>query len=424
MQSKKNFRNLISRTILRAATAALAITMTFALTVALTQSAQAQTFKVIYNFTGGADGGYPSGLTIDKAGNFYGTTIFWAEPYCGAVFTLAKWKSGWLFDTLHGFAGGSDGCSPYAPLTIGPDGSLYGTTWGGGNGCPGGCGTVFKVTVPASPCRNAFCSWKETVVYDFTGGNDGASPATGGLIFDQAGNIYGTAHSGGYYGGGCAFGGCGTVFQLTPNPQGSWTENTLHVFMGSPDGSTPYNAVILDEQGNIYGPTSLGGSYGYGTIFQLTPSGPGWTETMLYNFTGGSDGGQPFVDLIMDQAGNLYGAAGAVLFELSPSSGGWTFSVVYTLTGGSADGLAMDGAGNIYGTATGGAHGCGFVFELSPLDGGWAYSDLHDFTCSDGHNPGGRPALDATGKLYGTTVYGGTGLACQYGCGTVWEITP
>jgi uncharacterized repeat protein (TIGR03803 family) len=436
MHSKPEFQVSLYRATSRAETVALVVAILSALTFVLTQAVQAQSFTVLYNFTGGADGGYPlAGLTMDRAGKLYGTTSFGTSaPYCGTVFSLANGNFGWVFDTLHSFAGGGDGCSPYSPVTIGPDGSLYGTTYTGGID---GVGTVFNVRPPAAACHSGSCIWAETVIYDFTGGGDGASPAYDGLVFDRAGNIYGTAHLGGYTGGHCAvYGGCGTVFQLVPT-QGNWTENTLHIFMGEPDGSNPVG-VILDQRGDLYGLTSGGGSGGpvvdygyYGTVFQLTPSGNEWIEKILHNFTSGSDGGYPWAGLVFDQTGNLYGATSyggannfGTLFELSPEAGGWSFSAVYNFTDGPPISLVMDAAGNLYGNAMGGAYDCGFVFKLTPSSGGWAFTSLHDFSSGDGCYPQRNPTVDANGNLYGTTSEGGTGSACRYGCGVVWEITP
>src|SRR5271166_1623673 len=200
MQSKKQFCKLISRIIARAATAALAIATVFALTVVLTQSAQPQTLKVLHSFTGGGDGASPgAGVTMDQAGNLFGTTASGGIDDNGTVFRLSKRGSGWVLNPLYLFLGGSDGATPYARVVFGPDGSLYGTTYdGGGDGCSGyGCGTVFNLKPPATACKTALCPWTETVLYRFTGGSDGGEPSYGDLVFDQAGNLYGTT----YYGG-------------------------------------------------------------------------------------------------------------------------------------------------------------------------------------------------------------------------------
>ena len=428
MQSKKEFCNLISRTIARAATAALAIATVFALTVVLTQSAQPQTLKVLHSFTGGGDGASPgAGVTMDQAGNLFGTTASGGIDDNGTVFRLSKRGSGWVLNPLYLFLGGSDGATPYARVVFGPDGSLYGTTYdGGGDGCSGyGCGTVFSLKPPATACKTALCPWTETVLYRFTGGSDGAKPEGGDLILDQAGNIYGTAGIGGYQDGGCSnLGGCGVVFELTPS-NGGWTEKILYSFSGGSDGAQPY-AGLFDQSGNLYGTTLLGGSSGDGTVFQLTPSGSGWTENVLYTFQDGNDGAFPDGGLIFDQSGNLYGTTlfdgkdgGGTVFKLTPSNGSWTYSLVYSFTGseGPAANLAMDGAGNLYGTTyLDGAYGQGSVFKLTRSGGSWTYTSLHDFTGGgDDGQPVSNVTFDANGNLYGTSY-----LAY----GVVWEITP
>src|SRR5271167_2677519 len=194
----------------------------FALTVALTQPAQAQTFKVIHTFTAKGDGATPwAGLTMDQAGNLYGTTCGSDCAYggkAGAVFRLSKIGSSWPLNPLHNFAGGNDGANPYAGVVFGPQGILYGTTpHAGGNGCDGsGCGTVFSLQPPPSACKAVLCPWTETVLYSFTGGSDGATPVFGDVIFDSSGNLYGTTLFGGTYSS-------GTVFELTRTGSG-WPE--------------------------------------------------------------------------------------------------------------------------------------------------------------------------------------------------------
>jgi uncharacterized repeat protein (TIGR03803 family) len=403
MRSKKQFCNLISRTTV----AALAIATVFALTVVLTQSAQAQTFTVLHNFTGGPDGATPQGpLTMDQAGNLYGTDSGGGRGF-GTVYMLSKRGSNWIFNPLYAFAGGNDRGGPWAGVIMGPDGSLYGTTtdW------ETGPGTVFNLKPSASACKTALCPWTETVLYRFTGGSDGSNPGGGHLIFDQAGNLYSVTLGGGAYGD-------GTVFELAPS-QGGWTESVLHNFNWG-DGYLPNSALVFDNVGNLYGTALLGGAYGNGTVFQLTPSGSGWTENTLYSFQGGNDGAHPYPGVIFDQSGNLYGGAaaggqfdGGTVFKLTPSGGGWTFSLVYSLTGDGGDcgpvgNFIMDGAGNLYGfTNYEGAYNEGTVFELTPSGGGWTYTLLHDFNGSDGASPNGGLIFDENGNLYGVANSGG-----------------
>jgi len=195
------------------------------------------------------------------------------------VFKLTHRGSGWALNTLYSFRGGQDGAFPEARAIIGPDGALYGTTAGGGGGsCTqyyySGCGTVFRLAPPASACKIALCPWTETVLYRFTGQTDGASPTLGDLLlFDQAGSLYGTASLGGS--SNCTQG-CGVVFKLTPS-NGGWTETTVYSFTG-PDGAWPFGGLIFDAAGNLYGTTESGGSYNYGAIYELMPSDSGWNE--------------------------------------------------------------------------------------------------------------------------------------------------
>jgi uncharacterized repeat protein (TIGR03803 family) len=266
------------------------------------------------------------------------------------------------------------------------------------------------------------------VLHRFTGGSDGAYPFSGDLVFDKAGNLYGTASAGGL---GCQYA-CGTVFELSPS-MGSWTETTIYSFTGGNDGEYPAGGVIFDKAGNLYGTTQEGGSTGGGTVFELTPSGSGWTETTLSTF--GSDGYHPQGGLIFDSSGNLYGTTvfggpggGGVVYELTPSNGSWVATVLYGLTGyeGPMDSLAMDAGGNLYGTSSlTGFYGKGQVFKLAPSNGGWVFSDLHSFTGGgDGEFPIGNVVLDAGGNIYGTTFLGGLESDCTGGCGVVFKITP
>jgi uncharacterized repeat protein (TIGR03803 family) len=265
------------------------------------------------------------------------------------------------------------------------------------------------------------------VLHSFNG-SDGSHPQAG-LIFDAAGNLYGTT-----YGGGAS--GYGTVFKLTPNADGSWTESVLHSFNGS-DGSSPFAGLIFDAAGNLYGTTSLGGGSNFGTVFKLTPNADGsWAESVLHSFIG-SDGSYPLAGLIFDAAGNLYGTTEfggsgcggsgcGVVFKLTPNAdGSWTESVLRRFGGTRAKcpeaGLIFDGAGNLYGTASSGNRDYGAAFKLSPnLDGSWAYSLIHVFQGNPAANPLGGLVLGSGGTLYGVTSECG---ASDCG-GVVYQITP
>jgi len=440
MHGNEQSRSLIFCTSLQAAKVALGLAIVLALTVVLTPSAQAQTYTVLHNFADTVDGAAPwAGLTMDKAGNLYGTTFFGGyidgtcDPGgCGAVFKLTHKGSGWVFSPLYSFQGNNDGALPTARVIIGPNGILYGTTSSGGgwNG-----GTVFSLRPPVAVCKTSVCSWNESVLYSFANFLDGSIPGYGDVIFDQAGNLYGTTTQGGS--GTCGAAPCGVVYKLTPS-NGGWTENVLYNFTGTSGGNGPNAGVIFDQAGNLYGTTSAGGNpgcngLGCGTVFQLTPSASGWTENVLYSFQNGSDGANPIGGLIFDPSGNLYGTTGGVakgtstVFELTPAIGNWNFAMLHNLggSGGSTASLIMDAAGNLYGTSlNGGAYGSGAVFKLAPSGGGWTYTSLHDFCaggapCRDGAQPWGNVVLDANGNLYGTASAGGTS---DYG--VVFQITP
>ena len=400
----------------------MATAILFVLSVVATSTTHAQTFRVLHNFSNGADGATPfAGVTMDGAGNLYGTTYVGGAGF-GTVYQLKRSGSNWVMNPLVVFDF-TDGAYSQARVTFGPEGLLYGTGSGGG---PYGGGVIFKLRPPATVCIAARCPWTETVLYSFAAGYSGTGPTLGDILFDQAGNMYNTAGgtTGGY--------GSGTVYEQTP--PGSWQNQTiLHSFSG-PDGLLPLAGLIFDNAGNLYGTTYQGGANNVGTVFELMKVGSGWTESLLHTFANGSDGSYPVAGLVSDQSGNLYGAAantrsgGGTVFELTPSDGSWTYSVLYrfTYTGdsnvcGPQGNLVLDGAGNLYGTtACDGMHNMGSVFKLTHSGGSWTYTSLHDFTGgSDGYLPICNVVFDAAGNLYGTAAYGGT-----YGYGVVWEITP
>jgi uncharacterized repeat protein (TIGR03803 family) len=437
-------------------TAAAALTIAFALAVAMARPALAQTFTVLHSFAGEQDGGVPfAGLARDTAGNLYGTTFQNGAHGRGTVFRLAPAGSGWIFTALYEFAGGGGGGWPVAKPTVASDGTLYGTTLAGGlndEECPGngysGCGVVFHLRPQPTICKAATCPWVETVVHSFTGGfyqgTDGWNPR-GEVVFDQAGALYGTTYYGGTETGNCS-GGCGTVFQLT-NSGGQWSENQLYSFAAGVAGAYPAAGVIFDSSGRLYSTTSHGGGGavcqgGCGTVFALIPSGGSWTEKILHAFQGGADGAGAWGGLVMDASGNLYGATVGgppgtcgVAYELTPSNGPWTFSTIADFPPGNCGlgvfaSLVMDPAGNLYGTTNnGGKYGSGTVFKLTPSVNGWTYTSLHDFTLGDdGGFPTSGLVLDEAGNIYGTTSSGGSaGEENCYpnaGCGVVFEITP
>ena len=276
-------------------------------------------------------------------------------------------------------------------------------------------------------------SGSENTLYNFIGGSDPKTPYAG-LIFDKAGNLYGTSEVGGTNNQ-------GTVFEMTPNSNGSWSETILYNFSGSTDGGQPYGSLVFDTAGNLYGTTNFGGSanctMGCGTVFKLAPGSGGWTESVIYTFTGGSDGREPYARLLSDSSGNLYGttllggninstcsSGCGTVFKLTKGSSTWTESVIYAFQGaadGSSpyDGLAFDPVGNLYGTANaGGTSASGVIFKLTPGSSGWTESILHSFKGGyDGKSPYGDLIFDAAGNLFGTASQGG---ARSYG--VVFEI--
>jgi uncharacterized repeat protein (TIGR03803 family) len=381
--------------------------------------AWAGTETVLYSFNGGTDGNEPiGGLTLDKAGHIFGTTLSGGVYNWGTVFKMKKTTKGWTFETIHSFDGG-DGADPYGTLTVHGSDTLYGTTDVGGR-----AGTVFRLALEHG-------TWTVSVLYSFSGGSDGAEPRAG-VVFDRTGNIYGTTVGGGNP---ICSGGCGTVFKLRHNPDGSWTESVIHSFAGGRDGANPFGGLVVDSKGNLYSTTYYGGT-GFGTVFALKRTKQGWVKRTLHSFQGGpSDGGNPYLgSLILDSAGNLYGttedggkSGSGTVFELvRKPDGSWTEKLLYSFAGADGgtpeSGLAFDAVGNLYSTTLGGgANGRGVVFKLTPnSDGTWTDTTLYSFDLgSDGFYSFAGVILDRSGNLYGTTSSGGLDDA-----GTVFKVRP
>jgi uncharacterized repeat protein (TIGR03803 family) len=403
----------------------------------------AQIFKVLHTFTG-PDGAQPLGtLSLDNAGDIYGTTGIggsgtkcpnFSNSGCGTAFMLneAGEEVG-----LYSF-NGANGAGPYAGLFRDASGNFFGTTIAGGTdgqACGGvqgfGCGVAFRLSKTG-----------KEIAYKFKGTPDGYAPESL-LTEDAEGNLLGTT----YQGGANAL---GAVFKI----DAKGNETILHSFAGPPegggDGAFSYEGVIMDAAGNLYGVTFGGGAYGAGVVYEL---GPGGEETLLYSFTGLSDGSDPDSVLLLDSQGNLYGTTEGggsspecfsitgcgVVFELSPQPGGsWKETVLYTFcslsdcTDGQEPGsgpLVRDSAGKIYGTTyLGGVYrncngdACGVVFEL---DATGKETVLHSFTGgSDGANPVAGLTKDGSAGLYGTTQQGGATCFPSLSCGVVFKITP
>jgi uncharacterized repeat protein (TIGR03803 family) len=304
--------------------------------------------SILHSFTGGSDGGFPTGdLIVGFDGNLYGTTEGGGDSGFGTVFQLTLTGEETV---LYSFTGGSDGGNPLGGVIMDGDGNLYGTTKNGGAGL---LGTVFKLT-----------PGKEKVLHSFTTGGDGANPH-GGLIMDGDGNLYGTTTDGGALNQ-------GTAFKLKPNGK----ETILHSFDGGNDGAFPISALVMDGDGNLYGTTPSGGVSLAGTAFKLKPNGK---IKVLHSFTGGDDGSTPAGSLIMDVTGDLYGATAAggaggasvgTVFRLSPRGKETvlhSFDADIDINDGRApaSALTMDFAGDLYGvTSQGGSRNVGTVFRV------------------------------------------------------------
>jgi uncharacterized repeat protein (TIGR03803 family) len=400
------------------------------LIASLSVSAMAQSREhVLYAFGGLAPGcGDPTApLVADEAGNLYGTTPGGGANEDGCVFELSPSDKGWDYTLLYSFSG-PDGEQPWAGLVFDKAGNLYGTARGGG---AYGVGVAFEM----SPAADG--GWTETVLHSFGNGDDGSGPQSD-LTFDDAGNLYGTTvGSGGERRG-------GTVYKLSPG-LGGWTETVLYSFPASiagPDGDSPAGGVVMDREGRLYGNTLVGGALGDGAVYELSPSGGGYDEKVIYSFNV-YDGLQPISGLTMDRNGNLYGTTSSggdmsvcyyvgcgIVFELAKDSeGNWNEKVLHEMTG--SDGsytvgpVVFDSAGNLYAAAEFGGINLGSVFELTPTrTGPWKETVLHLFDYhlpngKDGESPWAGVIFDR-GRVFGTTASGGG----SYNSGTVFEITP
>ena len=409
------------------------------MTLLFVASAWAQsTEKVIFNLgTQGAEGG----LILDSRGDLFGTASGDPIGQLGTVYEAQLLANGtWRHNVLYRFLGGNDGENPNAGVIFDSAGNLYGTTQNGGaNSCPYDatltCGTVFELTPTPTG------GWTEKQLYNFGPYPDGDHP-NAGLVSDAAGNLYGTTA-----GGGIAW---GTVFQLTPGLNGTWTESILYQFSNGNDGFGP-SALVRDSKGNLYGFTFGGGATQSGTIFELTPTTDGiWTYHLVYTFcskTSCADGEEP-TGITLDSQGNLYGVAEAggkvpcadsyggcgTIFKLVRGTGdAWGFRLLHTFckTNQCVDGAFPLGApvqqadGTFYGiTMLGGVNNQGTLFSLVHPSSAWVLTSLYSFcpsfpaTCTDGQYPGGKLALDGSGNLYGTTPTGGQRD------GVVFQVTP
>jgi uncharacterized repeat protein (TIGR03803 family) len=387
--------------------------LTILIVLGLATLATAQTFNTLYNFTGGSDGGTPfAGVIQDSSGTLYGTTFrggnngcFRGTAQCGVVYKLDTTETE---TALYSFSG-SDGAGPIGPLVRDMDGNLYGTTaYGGRNDY----GTVFKIDTAGN----------HTVLHKFTGGADGCSPEQG-LIISKSGGLFGTTY-------GCGANRGGTIFKI--NRAGKFT--VLHTFTGgSADGAGPaYGHLKMDRFGNLYGVTSNGGAHdGVGVVYELNKDG---TFTVLYSFVFNyGDGWYPDGSVAMDKFGNLYGttlsggsATCGTIWKVSKKG---KETILHTFGLSSSDGcspfggVVRDPKGNLYGvTDGGGATGAGALYQLSPKG---EFTLLCSFgSGSDGTYPVGEVLRTASGTLFGTTAGGGIGDCKGDTCGTVWSYVP
>jgi len=407
--------------------------LVFALVAILVSGAlAANKEKVLYSFTGDADGGDPhSTLVFDSKGNAYGTTVTGGDLDFGTVFKLTPHNGKWTETVLYSFLGGSDGKNPYGGVTIDSKGNLWGTTASGGTGgiCAGdGCGTVFNLTTDGK-------NWTYSVIYNFQGGKDGWDPG-GALFIDPNGNLYGTTADGGTKKG-CSGQGCGTVYQLTTVKGGQWKETVIHRFTDGKDGSRgSLGALVMDAAGNLYGVAELGGANAAGVVYKMAPqSGGTWKFTTIDAFRGMPHPGFPYGGVIFDGSGNLYGTTyfggknglGSV-YKLTNTNGKWSESQLYSFKG-SNDGssptstLVFDANGNLYGTTSAGgdSNDDGTIFKLTPTSGGkYKESIVHHFkNVPDGANPNYGLTIDKSGNLFGTAPFGGL-----HNAGAAFELIP
>jgi hypothetical protein len=392
-----------------------------------------------------------AGLVADSAGNLYGTAGCGTIGK-GVVFELVRPvppATAWTQQVLYNFSGGADGWDPFAPLAIDAAGNLYGTTDLGGHGS----GVVFRLSPPAT----AGGAWSESVIYTFEGGStDGAGASINGVVFDAAGNLYGTTMAGGpvVANNQICESGCGVVYELTPSATegAEWTETVIH-FFNYGQGATPSGNLALDSQGNLYGVASTGGRHGGGVAYRiLKPTTPGgdWNYKVIYAFGAtATDSAYPTWGLTFHGPRILYGTAfqggdsnNGTVFQLLPpttGSGPWTENVLHSFANNSdgaqpRGGVIFDPDGSLYGTTSRGGGlgtnscvgGCGIVYELTPPRSGvvWSETVLHAFPASpgDGEVPTGGLLRAKNGVLLG--VANGSGPSVPSKRGAIFGVLP
>jgi uncharacterized repeat protein (TIGR03803 family) len=350
-----------------------------------------------------APGASPDARTIQDdsdgmtSGALYGTTVAGGAHGCGVVYKVDAIG----ITVLYSFTCGADGGNPYSGVIHDSAGNLYGTT---ANYGAAGVGVVYKLDPTG----------KETVLHTFTGNPDGAHPSAG-VVFDPAGNLYGTTNAGGAHG-------VGVTFKL--DPDGQYIANSFTGMDGAYPGATP-NGLVRGRDGSLYGTTKSGGAFGFGVVYKLDATG---SETVLYSFNF-PDGRLPFAGVTLDSSGNLYGTTFnggtfncGTVYKVDPTGKETVlFSFGCDAGGNPTAGVVLDPAGNLYGTTPiGGGHSAGVVYMVDPTGN---YTVLHSFTGgADGWNPTAGVVLDSAGNLCGTTFQGGIGG--HFGPGIVYKLGP
>jgi uncharacterized repeat protein (TIGR03803 family) len=388
-------------------------------------SSNARTFRILHEFSGAADGATPyAGLTIDSAGNLYGTTEFGGnvDCKCGTLFKITPAGKFWV---LHRFHGADDAKNPNSPPILDSLGNIYGTTFEGGTSREG---AVYKISAGT-----------ETVLLSFGANMGSAGFVPVGVTLDPEGNLYGTTVLGGDPS--CQFGssGCGVIFKLNPSGE----ETVLHEFTNTPDGGEPFNGVIRDSEGNLYGTTRIGGNTttcqsfgtGCGVVYKLDVNG----NFQVLKAFNGADGKFPSGRLVMGKHGNLYGttlnggsAGFGVVFQLVENSdGSWKYKVLHEFDKNPAAGptgtLLLDQFGTLWGTTGGVVDGASVistptVFKmLHHTNGTWEFKVVHQFIGEPALIPTGDLAVDTAGRIYGSTASCSAAAGCQ---GTVFRIVP
>jgi uncharacterized repeat protein (TIGR03803 family) len=332
----------------------------------------AWTETLLHSFNG-TDGDQPEAVVFGPDGNLYGSTQYGGTSGSGTVFEVAHNPDGtWTESVLHSFTwANGDGGDVLGGVSFDAAGNIYGTT---GEGGAGGWGIVYELTPNTDGTwtehvlysfdlgRDGGYPWGPSLIFDKDGNVYGVTTYGGLPGCDPLGGVcYGS----------------GVVFELTPNGDGTWTEHVLHSFTGGPDGSSPDCTLVFDTAGNLYGTTFNGGAHGYGAVFELIPGAGGvWTEKVLHQFTGGNDGANPFAGVVFDASGNLYGTTYAggskgygVVYKLIPNANGfWKEQLLHVFQGGARNtgiGLVSDSSGNWYGTTPSDQNNGGVVYEIS-----------------------------------------------------------